>query len=168
MVSTSYATQQEDQVVLLDCAPHPAADAAEPFIVASDRRVILTYPIAESDFERFGPFDPDDDPFCAVLFADAVFHRLGPPGGADLPIHPLSAQGLTGHAVHEVVNSSLCAEIAAVPAGTADMAAEAPARRHFVITFEASTFECVASDYTVIGVFGAGEIAGREAFALVR
>jgi hypothetical protein len=26
----------------------------------------------------------------------------------------------------------------------------------------------VASDYTVIGVYGAGEIASREAFSLVR
>lgn len=168
MVSTCYASQQEDQIVLLDSAPHPAADAAEPFIVASDRRVILTYPIAESDFERFGPFDPDDDPFCAVLFADAVFHRLGPPGDADLPIHPLAAQGLSGYAVHEVLNSSLCVELATVPAGSLAMGPGVPARRHFVITFEASTFECVASDYTVIGVFGAGEIASREAFALVR
>jgi hypothetical protein len=168
MVSTLDTARQDDQVVLLDCAPHPAADAAEPFIVASDRRVILTYPIAESDFERFGPFDPDDDPYCAVLFADTVFHRLGPPGDADLPIHPLAAQGLTGYAVHEVVNSSLCAELAAMPEGSMTHAAGPQGLRHFVITFDASTFECVASDYTVIGVFGAGEIASREAFALVR
>ncbi|EEA00238.1 conserved hypothetical protein [Burkholderia sp. H160] len=171
MASTFGASQQEDLVVLLDSAPRPAADAAEPFIVASDGRVIVTYPIAESDFERFGPFDPDDDPFCAVLFADAVFHRLGPPGDADLAIHPLAAQGLSGYTVHEVVNSSLCAEIAMVATGSmaiAPAAPAAPARRHFVITFQASTFECVASDYTVIGVFGAGEIASREAFALAR
>ncbi|MBC8748642.1 MULTISPECIES: hypothetical protein [Paraburkholderia] len=168
MVITYDASQQEDKVFLLDSAPHPAADAAEPFIVASDRRVILTYPIAESDFERFGPFDPDDDPFCAVLFADAVFHRLGPPGDADLAIHPLAAQGLSGYAVHEVVNSSLCAEIATVTTDSLAVGPEAPARRHFVITFQASMFECVASDYTIIGVFGAAEIASREAFALVR
>ena len=161
MASTCYASQQEDQVVLLDSAPRPAADAADPFIVASDCRVILTYPIAESDFERFGPFDPDDDPFCAVLFSDTVFHRLGPPGDTDLAIHPLAAQGLCSYSAHEVVNSSLCAEIAAA-------SAIAPAQHHFVITFLESTFECVASDYTVIGVFGAGEIASREAFALVR
>ncbi|MCC8393047.1 hypothetical protein LJ656_10640 [Paraburkholderia sp. MMS20-SJTR3] len=168
MVSTCNASQQEDQVVLLGDAPHPAADAAEPFIVASDRRVILTYPIAEADFERFGPFDPDDDPYCAVLFADAAFHRLGPPGEADLAVHPLAAQGLCRDCVHEVVNSSLCAELAGLPASDASMTAMSSSRRHFIITFQASTFECVASDYTLIGVFGAGEIASREAFALVR
>ncbi|WP_168789800.1 hypothetical protein [Paraburkholderia aromaticivorans] len=161
MTSTLESSQQEDQVVLLDSVPHPAEDAAEPFIVASARRVILSYPIAESDFERFGPFDPDDDPFCAVLFPDTVFHRLGPPGDGDLEIHPLASQGLTGYSVHEVMNSSLAAELAAG-------ASAGPVLRHFVITFQASTFECVASDYTVVGVYGAGEIASREAFSLVR
>jgi hypothetical protein len=161
MTSTIDSPRQEDQVLLLDSVPHPAADAAEPFIVAADRRVILAYPIAEADFERFGPFDPDDDPFCTVLFPDAVFHRLGPPGDVDLEIHPLAMQGLLGLSAHEVVNSSLAAEIAAV-------ASIGPALRHFVMTFQDSTFECVASDYTVVGVYGAGEIASREAFSLVR
>jgi hypothetical protein len=162
MTSQHDSPQQDDKVVLLDSVPHPAADAAEPFIVASDRRVILAYPIAEADFERFGPFDPDDDPFCTVLFPDCVFHRLGPPGDNDLEIHPLASQGLLGHSVHEVVNSSLAAEIAEL----ASAAGLAP--RHFVVTFQDSTFECVASDFTVIGVYGAGEIASREAFSLVR
>jgi hypothetical protein len=162
MTSQHDSPQQNDKVVLLDSVPHPAADAAEPFIVASDRRVILAYPIAEADFERFGPFDPDDDPFCTVLFPDCVFHRLGPPGDNDLEIHPLASQGLLGHSVHEVVNSSLAAEIAEL----ASAAGLAP--RHFVVTFQDSTFECVASDFTVIGVYGAGEIASREAFSLVR
>lgn len=161
MTQAPVSPQQEDQIVLLGDVPQPAMDAAEPFIVASDRRVILAYPIAESDFERFGPFDPEDDPFCTVLFADAAFHRLGPPGDAALDVHPLAVQGLNSYSVHEVVNSSLAAEIASV-------STLVPALRHFLITFNESTFECVASDYTVIGVYGAGEIASREAFSLVR
>ncbi|WP_025596759.1 hypothetical protein [Burkholderia sp. WSM2230] len=161
MTSALESSRQEDQVLLLESVPHPAADAAEPFIVASDRRVILAYPIAESDFERFGPFDPDDDPFCAVLFPDAVFHRLGPPGERDLEIHPLASQGLAAYSAHEVIHSSLVDELSAV-------SSPQPGRRHFVVTFLESTFECVASDYTVVGVYGAAEIASREAFALVR
>ncbi|CAH2777821.1 MAG: FIG00460443: hypothetical protein [uncultured Paraburkholderia sp.] len=162
MTRTPASSQQDD-------VPQPAADAAEPFIVASDRRVILAYPIAESDFERYGPFDPDDDPFCAVLFPDTVFHRLGPPGDSALDIHPLAAEGLRGYSVHEVTNSSLAAEIAAVSAAS-DVESNAAdiAQRHFVITFDESTFECVASDYTVVGVYGAAEIVSREAFSLVR
>jgi hypothetical protein len=96
-----------------------------------------------------------------VLFPDTVFQRLGPPGDGDLEIHPLAAQGLIRYSVHEVMNSSLATELAAV-------ASTGSALRHFVITFQAATFECVASDYTVVGVYGAGEIASREAFSLVR
>jgi hypothetical protein len=161
MTSTLDSPQQEDHVVLLDSVPHPAADAAEPFIVASEGRVILAYPIAESDFERFGPFDSEDDPFCTVLFPDTVFHRLGPPGDVDLEIHPLASLGLSGYSVHEVMNSSLAAELSGV-------VSRESTQRHFVITFRDATFECVASDYTVVGVYGAAEIASREAFALVR
>jgi hypothetical protein len=165
MTPAAVSSQQEDGVVLLDDVPQPAADAAEPFIVASDRRVILAYPIAESAFERYGPFDPDDDPFCAVLFPDTVFHRLGPPGDSMLDIHPLAPEGLRSYSVHEVTNSSLAAEIAGV-SGT--NGTNGIAQRHFIITFDQSTFECVAADYTVVGVYGAAEIASREAFSLVR
>jgi hypothetical protein len=168
MTRSSVSPQQEDLVVLLDDVPHPAADAAEPFLVSSGQRVILAYPIAESDFERFGPFDSDDDPFCTVLFPDAAFYRLGPPGNGELEIHPLAAQGLLGYSVHEVMNSSLAAEIPAAGEPAAATNSTSAAHRHFVVTFNESTFECVASDYTVVGVYGAGEIASREAFALVR
>ncbi|MBW0445473.1 hypothetical protein EN871_02670 [bacterium M00.F.Ca.ET.228.01.1.1] len=161
MTSALESSRQEDQILQLEPVPHPAADAAEPFIVASDRRVIVAYPIAESDFERFGPFDPHDDPFCAVLFPDAVFHRLGPPGERDLQIHPLASNGLTAYCAHEVIHSSLVDELSTVSLPELG-------KRHFVITFMESTFECVASDYTVVGVYGAAEIASREAFALVR
>jgi hypothetical protein len=161
MTSAPDPSQPEDVVVLLDAVPYPAADAAEPFIVSSDRRVILAYPIAESGFEQFGPFDADDDPFCAVLFPDVVFYRLGPPGESQLRIHPLASNGLTSYSVHEVKNSSLANELA-------ELALPGVDQRHFVITLNESTFECIASDLTVVGVFGAAEIASREAFALVR
>jgi hypothetical protein len=78
-----------------------------------------------------------------------------------MQIHPLASQGLAAFSVHEVINSSLVEELSTV-------SLPEPTRRHFVITFQQSTFECVASDYTVVGVYGAAEIASREAFALVR
>jgi hypothetical protein len=98
---------QQDQVVLLDDVPSPAADAPEPFVVANERRVVIVYRIAEADFERFGPFDEDDDPFCAVEFSAAAFHQFGPPGDEGLHAHPLAPQGLRSYSAHEIVNSSL-------------------------------------------------------------
>jgi hypothetical protein len=149
---------QHDKAVQLDSVPSPAS---EPFLVATERRVALAYRIADRDFDLYGPFGDGDEPFCVVLFSEADFHRLGPPGAEEIEVHPLSSQGLRSNSGHEVMNSSLVAE-------GWEVAAEHMPLRHFVWTFQDTTFECVAADYTVAGVFGSGDIASREAFALVR
>ncbi|HEY1998155.1 hypothetical protein [Paraburkholderia sp.] len=160
MNSTSNSHEQ-DQVVLLEDVPSPAAEAPEPFVVASERRVVIAYRIAEAAYERFGPFDADDDPFCAVEFSAAAFHQFGPPGGDDLYAHPLAANGLREDAAHEIVNSSLVADSWG-PGAAED------GRHHYVITFQDSTYECVAADCTVVGIYGNGDIAAREAFSLCK
>src|SRR5580704_19484066 len=104
---STFDSQWQDVVVLLDSVPCPAADASEPFVVANERRVAVAYRIAETDFERFGPFDDSDDPFCVVVFSDATFHQFGPPNNEDLHAHPLASHGLRGRSIHEVMNSSL-------------------------------------------------------------
>jgi hypothetical protein len=160
-MTRSLDSYQQDQVVLLDDVPSPAADAPEPFVVANERRVVIAYRIAEIDFERFGPFDDDDDPFCVVEFSAAAFHQFGPPGDAGLYAHPLAPQGLRGYTAHEIVNSSLVTDSWG-PAAAQD------GRRHYVLTFQDSTYECVAADCTVVGIYGNGDIAGREAFSLCK
>ena len=157
-MSGSIGSCQQDTVVLLDSVPSPATDASEPFVVANERRVVVAYRIAEADFERFGPFDDSDDPFCVVVFSEADFHQFGPPNAEDLHAHPLASRGLRGYCAHEIVNSSLVADSWG-HVSSSD-------RRHFVLTFQSSTFECVAADCTVAGVYGNGEVAGREAFSL--
>jgi hypothetical protein len=152
---------EEDQVVLLEDVPRPAAEAPEPFVVANERRVVIAYRIARTDFERFGPFDDDDDPFCTVEFSAAAFHQFGPPNAEGLHAHPLAGHGLRGDSAHEIVNSSLVAD-----AWGPDAAEDG--RRHYVLTFQDSTYECVASDCTVVGIYGNGDIASREAFSLCK
>jgi len=159
-MSGSIGSRQQDTVVLLDSVPSLAGDAPEPFVVANERRVVVVYRIAEADFERFGPFDDDDDPFCVVVFSEAAFHQFGPPNTEDLHGHPLASRGLRESCAHEIVNSSLVSD--------AWGHVSSNDRRHFVLTFQHSTFECVAADCTVAGIYGNGEIAGREAFSLCR
>ena len=157
-MNTNPDLSQQDEVVLLDDVPGPAS---EPFLVASERRIALSYRIANADFERFGPVEDDAEPYCMILFTGTDFHRLGPPGDEALDMHPLSSRGLMSYSAHEVLNSSLVAE-------GWDIASSQASLRHFVLKSADATFECVAVDYTVAGVFGSGDIAAREAFALVR
>ncbi|WP_206996782.1 hypothetical protein [Trinickia mobilis] len=157
-MSSSIGSSQQDTVVLLDSVPSPTGDVPEPFVVANERRVVVAYRIAEADFERFGPFDEGDDPFCVVVFSEADFHQFGPPNAEDLYGHPLASRGLRGYCAHEIVNSSLVADSWG--------RASSNDRRHFVLTFQYSTFECVAADCTVAGIYGTGDIASREAYSL--
>jgi hypothetical protein len=152
---------EQDQVVLLAGVPAPAAGAPEPFVVANERRVVIAYRIAEADFDRFGPFDDEDDPFCVVEFSAAAFHQFGPPDAEGLHAHPLAEWGLRADSAHEIVNSSLVAD--AWGSGAVE-----EGRRHYVLTFQNSTYECVASDCTVVGIYGNGDIASREAFSLCK
>ncbi|MGF6776878.1 hypothetical protein [Paraburkholderia sp. GAS334] len=152
-------SSEQDQVVLLDDVPRPDAGAGAPLVLANERLVAIVYRIAKADFERFGPFS-DDDPFCVVAFSAAAFHQFGPPRNADLPAHFLASRGLRGYSAHEVMHSSLIAD-----SWGRDFSLEG-GLRHFVLTFGESTLECVAGDYTVAGIYGNGDIAGREAFSL--
>ena len=51
-MNSTLDSQQQDQVVLLDGVPSPAANAPEPFVVANERRVVIAYRIAKANFER--------------------------------------------------------------------------------------------------------------------
>ncbi|MDE1180746.1 hypothetical protein [Paraburkholderia sp.] len=165
MNATPDDQHHQDRVVLLTSIPSPEADAAEPFVIASERQIALVYRIASHDFDAFGPFDSDDDPFCLVILPSAAFHRLGVPGSDNLEIHPLSAHGIEAFRAHEVLDASLVEEMQSV-LPSADP--HAPALRHFVWTFDKTMFECVATDCTLTGIYGNGDIALREAFSLFR
>lgn len=154
-------TPQTGTVVLLDSYPRPASGATEPFVVANEHQVALAYRIAPIDFERFGPFRDDDEPFCLLLFPWAAFHRLGPPNDEGLGAHPLAALGLKWYSVHEVMNSSFVTDQWKV------VSRHHP-RRHFVITLQDSTFECVATDCVMGGVYGSRNFASSEAFGRLR
>lgn len=148
-----------DMVVPLNYVPRSAIDAAEPFVVANERRVAVAYRIEEAEFERFGPFAEDDDPFCVVLFSEAAFHQFGLPNDDDLDAHPLAQRGLRRYFAHEIEHSSLVSD-------SWGQTASAEGWRHFLLTFQDSTYECVAADCTMAGIYGNADIARREAFSL--
>jgi hypothetical protein len=154
-------TQPRDTAVFLNSVPRSAVNASEPFVVANERRVAVAYRLDEAEFERFGPFSEGDDPFCVVLFSEAVFHQFGPPNDGDLDAHPLTQHGLRRYSGHEIEHSSLVLD-------SWGQAALTDGWRHYVFTFQDSTYECVAADCTVVGIYGNSDIARREAFSLCR
>lgn len=148
-----------DKIVQLFEIPSPSAGATEPFIVVNERQVVVAYRIAIAAFDAYGPFDDEDEPFCVVQFPWAGFHSLGPPNDEGLGTHPLAERGLKWYSVHEIQKSSFVVSQWRV-------VSHRHPRRHFVVTFQDSTFECVAADCVLAGVYASADIATREAFAL--
>ncbi|WP_180736479.1 hypothetical protein [Paraburkholderia sp. PGU19] len=147
--------------VLLDTVPMPASASTEPSVMAEEGRAILVYRIAPSDWARYGSFVQNEEPFCVIRFNGAVFQSLGPPSDEDLAQHVLYAKGLRPYGAYEVLASSLVVE-------WWPNISPAIALRHFIFTFEDSSFECVASSCELAGIFAAADNARGEAFLRLR
>jgi len=152
---------ESDTLILLDSVPMPAPASTEPFVVADEARTQVVYRIAPSEFSVYGPFASNEEPFCLVRFDRAVFQSLGPPNDEELNRHVLHAKGLRCYGAYEVLSSTLVAE-------WWPNTPRAIVLRHFIFTFEDSSFECVASDCRLDGIYGAVEVACREAFLRLR
>ncbi|MPW23479.1 hypothetical protein GCT13_43780 [Paraburkholderia sp. CNPSo 3157] len=147
--------------MLLGTVPMPASASTDPFVIADEGRTILVYRIASSDLSRYGHFVQKEEPFCVVRFDGAVFQSLGPPSDEELVQHVLYAKGLRPYGAYEVLAPSLVVE-------WWPNIAPAIALRHFIFTFEDSSFECVASTCALAGIFATADIARSEAFLRLR
>jgi len=149
-----------DIPVLLDTVPMPAPASTEPFVIADEGRAILAYRIAPPSLTRYRAVQ-NGQPFCLVRFDAAVFQSLGPPNDEDLVHHVLYAKGLRAYGAYEVLESRLVVE-------WWPNTAPAVALRHFIFTFEDSSFECVASNCIVAGIFATADTARGEALSHLR
>ena len=158
---TSFARDRDETLVRLDSVPRPAPVSTDPSVIADEGRAMLVYRIAPSEPHRYNSLARNEAPFCLVRFDAAVFQSLGPANNEEVSRHVLHAKGLCCSGAYEVLYSTLVAE-------WWPNAPRAIALRHFIITFEDSSFECVASDCRLAGIYRAADIACREAFHQLR
>jgi hypothetical protein len=149
-------SNERDRVVPLESVPRPSGDEPAPFIAGTERQLALAYRIGQSDLATYGASFDEEAPFCVLLFPQPASHAHT---NEEFGLHPLTANGLIEHCVHEVLNSASVAT-------PSDADPSAMTERHFVITFRDSTFECIAADCVVAGVYGSGDVAAREAVML--
>jgi hypothetical protein len=153
----SFVAGEDNMPLPLDAVPMPAPTSTEPFVITDEGRAVLVYRIAPRDPNRAGPVVRNEEPFCLVRFDGAVFVSLGPPNDEEVSRHILHAKGLRPYAAYEVLKSTLVAE------WWPDIASPI-ALRHFIFTFEDSSFEAVANSCCLVGTFATAEVARREAF----
>jgi hypothetical protein len=128
------AAMAEERVVALSVPWLPDPDAPTPVLFADEHSAVLVYRAAV----EVGSLP------AIVGFPGCRATRFGYPDGDGLPGHPLYAAGLGYHGVFEVMASSW---LDAIRAASPERDRPTPAgRRHFVVTFDDTVFECLADD----------------------
>jgi hypothetical protein len=129
-----------DDVVRYDIGFVPNAGAPSPILHQTERAAVLVF---------FGqPTDrPGERHRVLVEVFGCMIATFGYPNDEALPGHPLHAAGLSYSGVFEVLAPSwrdrvIAQNLRSFPSTPKQYAT----RRHFVITFQDSTFECLADD----------------------
>jgi hypothetical protein len=134
-----YQVDDGDKVIPCPDAPEPGVPA-EIVVVAGNRVLMLSYDSGPSGMNRV-----------LVAFEHAGAHYLGSPNDETLGGHPLRTRGLGYYGVFEVQNSSW---IRSLERMNRVHPRHDPGRyqtlRHFIVTFQDKTFECVAEKMSVV------------------
>ena len=125
-----YPVDQKDSVVALAELPTPTAGAAEATLVANEDTLRIAYYV-------YG----GDDAVALVVFSGLAAHYLGPPHVDAVDRHPLHPRGVDIYGAFEVHDSSWIRELRQISGRHID-------RRHFILAFHDTTFECIARGFT--------------------
>jgi hypothetical protein len=127
-----------------------------PTIIASENSLIVIFYLEQRDPNwdgktvRLITHDSGDEPVGVVRFAHATTHYFGPPNDEAFGGHPLANRGLKPYGAFEVLSSS---GIRALENMNSIHPHHQPgsysSRRHFILTFHDTIFECIAKDFSV-------------------
>jgi hypothetical protein len=145
-------TTGREQAVVLEDWPQPAAGAPEPRLFADDTSVAMMYRLA-------------DDRYAVIRFPLCTYVGFGAPNDEALAGHRLYASGLRHYSVHEVIHSSLIADLERRNSvhPRHDRESYLKGHKHYIFTFQDRTLECVVASEKwwapLIEVFGSRESA---------
>ena len=129
--------RQRQQIQELNLGVSPRSDVPRPVLMQSELTCQLL-------FEGSADVSSPTNGVVTVTFKSCRVSRFGYPNDEALPGHPLYKYGLRSYGVFEVSNSSWDKEIQAQNR-IAFPAFKMQQRRHLIITFHDSMFECIAA-----------------------
>ena len=141
-----YPIDDRDAVVELSDTPKPRGGAPMPSIVADDGILLLSYFVPSE-----ASADAGETLTAAILRFDLpLMHLFGPPNDEAIRGHSLWRRGLESYGTYRVDQSSLLRRLAAMNhVHPRNDPAAFDQFQHYIVTFEDSTFECIARSYEV-------------------
>lgn len=145
-----------DSVQPLAGFPQSSIGAPTPIIIASEQALFVTFYLEQRDPNWDGTTckvvtpDTNDEPVAVVCFGRATAHFFGPPNDEAFGGHPLAERGLEPYGAYEVLSSSWLRALERMNSVHPQHRPENFAsRRHFILTFHDTIFECVAHSFTI-------------------
>lgn len=146
-----------EKVVPLEGFPQSSIGAPCPAVIATEHSLTLIFFVEELDPDWDGTsvrvvgLDSSDEIGAVVQFERPSIHTLGPPNDEAFGGHRLAKKGLKPYGAFEVINSEwiqLLEKMNSVH-HRHDRERFLKGKRHFIITFHDSVFECIAQNYDV-------------------
>jgi len=152
----AYTVDSRDAVQPLPDFPQSSVGAPTPIIIASEHALFVAFYLEERDPHWDGTTckvvtpDTNDEPVAVVRFSRASAHFFGPPNDEAFSGHPLAARGLEPYGAFEVLSSSWLRALERMNSVHPRHNPQSfSGRRHFILTFHDTIFECVARDFTI-------------------
>jgi len=152
----AYTVDEQDAVQALKGFPQSSVGAPMPVIFASEQSLFVVFYLELRDPNWDGKsvkvvsLDTNDEPIAVVRFKRASTHYFGPPNDEAFGGHPLAARGLKPYGAFEVLSSSWIRALERMNSVHPYHKPEHFAnRRHFILTFHDTIFECVANEYSI-------------------
>ena len=157
-----YNATGSDKVAPLDGIPQSSVGAPIPIVLAGEHDVCVAYYVeglpegSNHEALRAVGTDSEGEAVAIVRFSSCYAHSLGPPNDEAFQGHPLSPVGLEPYGSFEVHHSSWIKQLARMNSVHPyhDEKRFLSGRRHFILSFHDTTFECIAKEYSVAVVNG--------------
>lgn len=152
-----FSLGRSEKVVPLEGFPQSSIGAPCPAVIATEHSLTLIFFVEEQDPDwdgtsmRMVSVNSTDEVGTVVQFERPSIHTLGPPNDEAFGGHRLAKKGLQPYGAFEVIDSEwiqLLEKMNSVHCRH-DREKFLNGKRHFIITFHDSVFECVAHGYEV-------------------
>lgn len=149
-----YEVDDRDRVVELPDIPQSSVGAPIPLVIADEHATIIAFLLQNtpqgwdrSSVRVIGP-DSVGEPIAMIHFRWCYAHMFGPPNDESFHGHPLAARGLNPYGAYLIEDSSWIRRLEAMNSVHPHHDHRRfENRKHIVLAFHDSTFECVTDGY---------------------
>ncbi len=151
-----YPVDEKDRVVAIIDIPQSSVGAPIPVILSDEHVTVVAFYLEDvpDDWDgssvRIVGKETEDEPLALVRFSVCYASMFGPPNDEAFTGHPLADRGLEPYGAFVIEDSSWIRQLERMNSVHPHHKSERFwARKHYVLSFHDSTFECVADGYSI-------------------